>query len=102
MDMKGKLVINHSQDADDTVILVLSGDLDIQTAPQLRNFIDSVIREGSVNLQLDLSRLSYLDSSGYGALLDAARRTRGTAKQVNLTNLPSWMTDFFDLSVLET
>jgi anti-anti-sigma factor len=101
MNSKGKLIINQARDEGDTIILVLKGDLDIQTAPQLRRFIDSVTREGDVNLKLDLSKLSYLDSSGYVALVDASRRTRGSQGSIDFTNMPPWLTDFFDMTALE-
>lgn len=101
MNREEKLIINHSRDDGDTVLLSLSGDLDVQTAQQLRNFIDKYIEEGNTNLKFDLSRLSYLDSSGYGVLVDASRRTRTTNGKIDLTNMPPWMTDFFDLSALE-
>jgi anti-anti-sigma factor len=99
MDTNGKLVIDHSQTDDNRCRLVLSGDLDIQTAPQLRKFIDRLIREGNINLTLDLGKLSYLDSSGYFAIVDATRATRG---KVDIANLPNWMTEFFDMSVLDS
>ena len=96
-----KLIIDHMPGEQDHHTLLLSGDLDIQTAPQLRKLIDRLIHEGNVNLILDLSRLSYLDSSGYGAIVDATRRTKATAGRLGLANMPAWMGDFFDLSVLD-
>ena len=101
MNGEEKLIISQSRDDRDTVILSLSGDLDIQTAQQLRNFIDKHIQEGNTNLKFDLSKLSYLDSSGYGVLVDASRRTQITQGKVDLANMPPWMTDFFDMSALE-
>ena len=101
MDSRGKLIINHSQEEEDSLVLFLSGDLDVQTAPQLKRFIDRMIGEGAVNMKLDLSRLSYLDSSGYIVLINATRSARGTRCRLNLTNMPPWMTEFFDLSALE-
>lgn len=101
MEQNGKLTIDHSREEQDTLILTLSGDLDVKTAPQLRNFLDKLMQKGVINLKLDLSKLSYLDSSGYGVLVDASRRTRSTKGRLDLENLPPWMTEFFDLSALE-
>jgi stage II sporulation protein AA (anti-sigma F factor antagonist) len=101
MDREEKLIISQSKDERDTVILALSGDLDIQTAQQLRNFIDKHISEGELNIKFDLSKLSYLDSSGYGVLVDASRRSQIKQGKVDLANMPPWMTDFFDMSALE-
>jgi len=101
MNPNGRLIIDHEPGDEDGHTLSLSGDLDVQTAPQLRVFIDRMIRQGKVNLTLDLSKLSYLDTSGYVAIVDATRLTRAGSGKLDLTNMPPWMTDFFDLSVLE-
>jgi anti-sigma B factor antagonist len=96
-----KLTINHLSDNEDVHTVTLSGDLDVSTAPILRKFIEGMIREGNVKLTLDLSKLSYLDSSGYVAIVDATRKTKATAGKLDVANMPQWMSDFFDLSVLE-
>lgn len=96
-----KLIISQTRDNGDTVILSLKGDLDIQTAPQLRNFIEKFLEDGNSNIKLDLSKLSYLDSSGYGALLDASRLTGITRSKIDFTNMPACITEFFDISALE-
>jgi len=97
----GRLIINHRQDEDDNLVLFISGDLDISTAPQLKSFIEKLIRNGPVKMKLDLSQLSYLDSSGYSALINARKQTEGAMCHIDLTSMPPWMTDFFDLSALE-
>lgn len=94
------LEIDHSVEEGKS-ILILSGDLDVKSAPKLRKFFESVISNGDVDLKVDLSKLSYLDSSGYGVLVDAGRRTRATKGSLHLTNTPSWVRDFFDLTFLD-
>ncbi|HEX9743828.1 MAG TPA: STAS domain-containing protein [bacterium] len=102
MNKDDKLTIVRSGGEGEPIILMLSGDLDVRTAPKLRNFVESVIREGNLDIKLDLSRLSYLDSSGYGALVDANRRTKSTQGNIILTNLPRWMSEFFDMVSLDS
>ena len=102
MDTYSDLRIDRSLgEGGSPIILILSGDLDVRTAPILRNFIDKAINNGDVNLHLDLSKLSYLDSSGYVALVEANRRTRATSGSLSLTKLPQHLRDFFDMTVLE-
>jgi len=101
MEAKGKLNINHSIEGSDTLKLELSGDLDVSTAPQLKKFIDRLITEGNTNFKLDLSSLSYLDSSGYGVLIDAARKSQTGQGTIDLTSLPPWFSEFFDVAGLE-
>ena len=100
MDPKGTLIIDHEVAENDEVTLFISGDLDIQTAPLLKNFINKVLNEGAANINLDLSKLSYLDSSGYGVLVDAKRRSGRTECNMNMSSLPPWITEFFDMSAL--
>lgn len=101
MNPDGKLTIGHTYYPENKDRLLISGDLDIQTAHQLKVFVDRLIQQGKNNLILDLKDLAYLDSSGYGAIVDASRRTRATSGSLDLANMPNWMAEFFDLSVLE-
>jgi anti-sigma B factor antagonist len=101
MNQNQRLIINHQMKGQGSHTLSLTGDLDVSTAPTLRKFIDRMIREGNVNLTLDLSKLSYLDSSGYVAIVDATRKTKATSGRLDVANMPRWMTEFFDLSVLD-
>ncbi|MFH1676663.1 MAG: anti-sigma factor antagonist [bacterium] len=101
MEAKGKLNISHTIEGRDTLKLELSGDLDVSTAPQLKKFIDRLINEGNTNFKLDLSSLSYLDSSGYGVLVDATRKIGIGQGKVDFTNLPPWFSEFFDIAALE-
>lgn len=50
------------------------GELDLVTAPQLKVVIDGVPLIDSDNLVLDLTDVSFLDSSGLAVLCSAARR----------------------------
>jgi anti-anti-sigma factor len=58
------------------VIAELAGELDIATAPALREQLLSLLRPGSSRLIIDLSRVTYCDSSGLAVLVGAGRRAR--------------------------
>jgi anti-sigma B factor antagonist len=58
-------------------IVSISGEHDLNTAPQLRRCLDEVIEEGRA-VVVDLSRASFVDSSILGVILDG-RRSAGTA-----------------------
>ena len=47
----------------------LTGELDHHSAPKVRQCIDQRIMKGSNNLILDLTELSFMDSSGLGVIL---------------------------------
>ena len=64
-----------SPEADETRVDV-SGELDAYTAPQLRKVLDELL-DGSVSrLIVNLSGTSFIDSTGLGVLVGAARKAR--------------------------
>jgi stage II sporulation protein AA (anti-sigma F factor antagonist) len=59
---------------DNTLLVSVAGELDLETAPRLRVLVDSELAQsGARNLLLDLAGVSFLDSSGLGAILGRYR-----------------------------
>jgi anti-sigma B factor antagonist len=54
--------------------LVLSGDLDMASAPELASAIARLCTAGALEIELDLRDLSFVDPAGLGALADARER----------------------------
>jgi anti-anti-sigma factor len=65
--------IRRSDDADG-VILWLSGELDLASAPQLKEAIHRVELNGRERLLLDLSELAFMDSTGLAVVVAARER----------------------------
>jgi anti-sigma B factor antagonist len=66
-----------------TVTLVLSGELDIASGPTLRACLES-IDDGFRDIVLDLSDLTFLDSTGVGVIAEARRRLPNDLCQLSL------------------
>ena len=62
-------------------VLKLRGDLDLHTAPGLRERLAALIDAGSLRVVVDLSEVAFMDSTGLGVLVGAARRARGHTKR---------------------
>lgn len=60
-------------DSSDAALVVLSGELDLTAAPEVERVL-ATIPEGR-RLVIDLRALTFMDSSGVGLLVSAARRT---------------------------
>ena len=56
------------------VIVTLSGELDIMSAPDLRERLLSLLRPGASRLVIDLSAVRYADASGLTVLVGSQRR----------------------------
>jgi anti-sigma B factor antagonist len=65
-----------AQTAGDITIAELTGELDIASAPALREQLLSLLRPGSSRLVIDLSRVSFCDASGLAVLVNTGRRAR--------------------------
>lgn len=53
-----------------------SGELDAYTAPDLRDSLDEMLAEGDAWIVVDLTELTYLDSTGLGILVGTAKKCR--------------------------
>lgn len=51
-----------------------AGDLDVSTSPRLLTVIDELLAEGRSRITLDLNAVTFIDSSGLGALVKAHKR----------------------------
>jgi len=63
-----------AQTAGGITIAELTGELDIASAPALRDELLGLLRPGSSRLVIDLSRVSFCDASGLAVLVNTARR----------------------------
>jgi anti-sigma B factor antagonist len=59
---------------DDVAMLVAGGEIDYAASPQLRERIDERIDAGGRRLILDLSMVSFIDSTAIGVLVGAVMR----------------------------
>lgn len=56
--------------------VLLSGECDLYTAPSFKNTIITRIRRGLRTLKIDFSEVSYLDSTGVGAIIQIMQTMR--------------------------
>lgn len=65
-------------------VLGVAGEVDVFTAPEFKVAISEAIDSGIVDLVIDLTKVSYMDSSGFGILLSATKRVRPKDGSINL------------------
>ena len=65
---------------DGTVVLHLHGELDMATTPVLDQALTSALSNGPTDLVVDLSCLSFMDSTGISMLLSAVQRADEAGK----------------------
>ena len=57
-------------------VVEVGGEIDVYTAPKLRETIVSLVDAGAVHLVVDLERVEFLDSTGLGVLVGGLKRVR--------------------------
>ena len=60
----------------DCAVLRVAGEVDVYTAPQLRDRVIHLLADGVRHIVADLREVDFLDSSGLGALVGSLRRLR--------------------------
>jgi anti-sigma B factor antagonist len=69
---------------DGAAMVCLSGDLDIATAPRLREELLWLVNSGIRAVTVDLARLTFIDSTGMSVLVMAMKRLREDSGDLEL------------------
>jgi len=83
--MSELLSITRSNE-DGAVVLALSGELDVITAPDLALELDELAAEACPRVLLELSGLSFVDSAGVSVLVKARHAAQATGRRLILRN----------------
>ena len=60
----------------DWTVVTVEGELDLYTAPQLRERVLELSEEGRARVAIDLERVGFIDSSGLGVIVACLKRLR--------------------------
>ena len=60
----------------DHAVLEVGGEIDVYTAPKLREKLIELVSDGSYHLIVDLENVDFLDSTGLGVLVGGLKRVR--------------------------
>ncbi len=82
------------------VVIMLSGDLDLATAPELRNALQEALTERP-NLVLNMSDLRFLDSTGIGVLVRIHKKTSAVGGVLAFAEVPSNVVKILEVTCLD-
>jgi anti-anti-sigma factor len=86
--------------ADNAPVLAVSGDLDISGVKEFLDDADRLLDTGAAAIELDLGGVTFIDSSGLGALVRVQRTATVAGRQLRLTNVPRPVTRILELTGL--
>jgi anti-sigma B factor antagonist len=65
-----------TREVDGTTIVSVGGEIDVYTAPKLRDKITELVAAGAHRLVIDLEAVEFLDSTGLGVLVGGLKKVR--------------------------
>jgi len=65
-------------------VVEVGGEIDVYTAPVLRERLNDLVGEGHHHLVVDMERVDFLDSTGLGVLVGGLKRVRSNDGSLHL------------------
>ena len=66
------------------VVIAVSGEIDMYTAPDLKNTLQTAMQDHDGNLIIDLSNTAFIDSTALGVLIGVLRQLREEGRSLAL------------------
>jgi anti-sigma B factor antagonist len=82
-------------------VIAVRGEIDLFTAPQLKQAVVEAIDAGDDRVVIDLSELTFLDSTGLGVLIGAVRRLRAKGGALAIVNTEPSIAKTFQITGLD-
>ena len=65
-----------THEADGTTVVAVGGEIDVYTAPRLRDKFTELVAAGSYDIIVDMQNVEFLDSTGLGVLVGGLKKVR--------------------------
>ncbi len=66
----------ETRQEDGNTIIEVGGEIDVYTAPKLRDKITELVGNGNYHLVIDMEKVDFLDSTGLGVLVGGLKKVR--------------------------
>jgi len=96
----GFLMELNVREKDGITILDIEGEIDLYNAPNLKNIINGLIDERRYEIILNLEKVSYIDSSGIGAIISSLSNLKKYQGSLKLLNVQAAVRKVFELTKL--
>jgi anti-sigma B factor antagonist len=91
-----------SEDKKDGIMVVfVSGEINIDTSPDLRKAFDQYTQQGIKKVIIDCTELTYIDSSGLATLIELLQRLKKESGELKICNLAAKVKSVFEVTKLD-
>jgi len=94
-------LVVHVDDRDGWAVAHVHGDVDMTTAPRLRERVIDLIVGGQPNVVLDLQGVDFIDSTGLGVVVGLLKRTRSQGGDLRLVSTRPALRKVLELTALD-
>lgn len=81
-------------------ILDINGEIDLYNAPEIKEVINGLISDQKTNVIINLEKVSYIDSSGIGALISSLSNLKKYQGGLKIINVYASVRKVFELTKL--
>lgn len=82
-------------------VLAVRGEIDLFTAPELKQVLAESIEAGRVRIIVDLTETTFLDSTALGVLIGAVKRLRSRDGALAIVNIDENIAKTFEITGLD-
>jgi anti-sigma B factor antagonist len=82
-------------------VLAVRGEIDLFTAPELKQVLAESIEAGRVRIVVDLTDTTFLDSTALGVLIGAVKRLRSRDGALAIVNIDENISKTFEITGLD-
>jgi anti-sigma B factor antagonist len=82
-------------------VVSASGDIDLTTAPRLRETVIGIVVTGQPKVVLELQAVDFIDSTGLGVLVGLLKRTRSQGGDLRVVSTRSSLRKVLELTSLD-
>jgi anti-sigma B factor antagonist len=91
----------NMQDMNGVTIVRMNGDIDINSAPDVKKSFDTTVREKKDKVVINLKEVGYVDSSGLATLVEILKNLRSYGGKLKLSNLSAKVKGLFEITKLD-
>lgn len=85
---------------DDKLLVFLEGEININNSPELRKAFEAIVKRNEKKVVVDLSSVSYIDSSGLATLIEVFQRLKKIGGSLALCCMEAKIRNIFEITKL--
>jgi anti-sigma B factor antagonist len=99
--MPPEFAVTEEHVDNDRHVVAVRGEIDLFTAPELKQVLTEAIEQGKTRMVVDLGETTFLDSTALGVLIGAVKRLRSRDGALAIVNTDANIAKTFEITGLD-